>query len=311
MRAILLTFCGVVLLGGLPPWNPAAVAREVRTPHFVFRPDAGSEGVAELLARDAEGRRKYVLGVLGIDDSRVIEVGIASDDESMQAMVGSSRPIREWVAGLAMADRNLIVMSARGNEVFRVRDTFVHELAHIYLDAAVPNQNLPRWFHEGFAMLVAEERVADRLQSVMGAAATESFIPLADLVDHFPAVGPQVHLAYAQSMLFVRHLQRSTGGRGIANLLVELRAGMPFELAFPRVFGATPDEAFAHFRASMSRYDGLVVFLTSAAVLWVAIMLLFLWVYRRKRARARQKRELWALQEELARLQVPGPEDVQ
>lgn len=311
MGALLHVIVCVAAFGGLLSWGLAVQAREIRTSHFIFRPDVGSEGVAELLARDAEGRRKYVLGVLGIDDSRVIEVGIASDDEAMQAMVGSSRPIREWVAGLAMAERNLIVMSARGNEVFRVRDTFVHELAHIYLDAAVPHQKLPRWFHEGFAMLVAEERVADRLQSVMGAAATESFLPLADLTDHFPAAGPQVHLAYAQSMLFVRHLQRDTEGRGIANLLVELRAGMPFELAFPRVFGATPDEAFAHFRASLSRYDGLVVFLTSAAVLWVAIMLLFLWVYRRKRARSRRKRELWALQEELARLQVPGPEDVQ
>ncbi len=288
-----------------------ADANEVRTEHFVFRPDAGAIGLAERLARTAEGRRKYVLGVLGIDDPRVIEVGVASDDESMQAMVGGSRPVKEWVAGLAMSDRNLIVMSARGNEVFRARDTFVHELAHIYLDAAVAGRDVPRWFHEGFAMLVAAERVEDRLMSAMGAAVTDSFLPLEDLVDRFPADGPEVRLAYSQSMLFVRYLQRATNGRGIASLLVVLRAGMPFDLAFVEVFGQTPELLFKDFRASMGGWDGLIVFLTSAAVLWVAIMLLFLWAYRRKRARAARKREMWAMQEELALMQAPGPEEVQ
>jgi hypothetical protein len=289
-----------------------ALADEIRTPHFVFRPDAGAVGLAQRLAEDAEGRRRYVLGLLGIDDDRVIQVGVASDDDSMQAMAGTARPVHDRVAGLAISSRDLIVMSARGNEFFRARDTFVHELAHVYLDAAVAGRSVPRWFHEGFAMLVADERVEDRLMSALGAAATDAFLPLADLVDRFPDGEAEVRLAYAQSMLFVRFLQRESGGTGIASLLATLRAGMPFDLAFVQVFGDVPEAAFERFRASLDRWDGLVVFLTSAAVLWVAILLLFLWVYRRKRARAARKRELWALQEELARMQaVPGPEEVQ
>lgn len=284
---------------------------EIRTRHFVFRPDPGAVGTAQRLARDAEERRAHVQGVLGIDDPRVIEVAIVTDDESMQAWVGTSRPVREWVAGLAMADRNLIVLSARGNEVFQAHDTFVHELAHIYLDAAVGGRFVPRWFHEGFAMFVASEPIAIRLKSALGAASTDSLLPLDTLVNRFPMDGSQVQLAYAQSMLFVRYLQRETDGRGIASLLTELRAGMPFEAAFVRVFGDPPERLFAEFAASMEGWDGLIIALTSAAVLWVAIMLLFLLAYQRKRARSARKRELWALQEELARMQVPGPDEVQ
>lgn len=283
----------------------------IRTRHFVFRPDPGAVGIVERLARDAEERRDHVQGVLGIDDPRVIEVAIVTDDASMQTWVGTSRPVREWVAGLAMADRDLIVLSARGNEVFHAHDTFVHELAHVYLDAAVAGRFVPRWFHEGFAMLVASEPIAIRLKSALGAAATDSLLPLETLVDRFPVDGPQVQLAYAQSMLFVRYLQRETDGHGIASLLAVLRAGMPFEPAFTQVFGDTPERLFAEFVRSMDGWDGLIVALTSAAVLWVAIMLLFLWAYLRKRARAARKRELWALQEELVRMQAPGPDEVQ
>lgn len=283
----------------------------IRTRHFVFRPDPGAVGTAKRLARDAEESRSHVQSVLGIADPRIIEVAIVTDDASMQAWVGTSRPVREWIAGLAMSDRNLVVLSARGNEVFHAQDTFVHELAHIYLDAAVAGRFVPRWFHEGFAMLVASEPIANRLKSALGAAATDSLLPLETLVDRFPMDGPQVQLAYAQSMLFVRYLQRNTDGQGIASLLAVLRAGMPFEAAFVQVFGDTPERLFVEFAASMDGWGGLIVALTSAAVIWVAIMLLFLWAYVRKRARSASKREMWALQEELARMQVPGPDEVQ
>ena len=137
--------------------EPAARAQEEgpRTAHFRFEPDAGSQGIAAHLAEIAEDKRHFVQSLLGVTDERVIEVRVASSEEAMERMVGTESPVRDWIAGLAMSDRNLIVMSARGNEVFKASDTFVHELAHIYLDSAVAGHHVPRWFHEGLAMLVA------------------------------------------------------------------------------------------------------------------------------------------------------------
>ncbi|NOZ01108.1 MAG: hypothetical protein GXP54_04370, partial [Deltaproteobacteria bacterium] len=154
MRA-LLPLVAVLLIA---PTAVTALAQPSTT-HFRFVPDEGSVGVAERLARVAEEKRRYVLRLLGAADDSVIEVRIASNENDMMKMVGSSRPVRDWIAGLAMADRDLIVLSARGNEVFNAVDTFVHELAHVYLRSALDGRGVPRWFNEGFAMLVASEQV--------------------------------------------------------------------------------------------------------------------------------------------------------
>jgi hypothetical protein len=289
---------------------PGASAEEVlTTPHFRFVADSGSIGLAQRLAGIAEGRRRVVLGILGFDDSRMLEVRVASSEEAMQEMVGASKPIKEWVAGMAMSSRNLIVMSARGNEVFHAVDTFLHELAHIYLDGYLEGRRVPRWFHEGFAMLVATEQVGERLKNVMGAAATGSFMPMSELTDSFPRDPPTVHLAYAQSQVFVRFLQRRSDGTGVRELLAQVRAGMPFDMAFMSVFGGSVEALWAEYESSLDPVSSILVFLVSATMIWLLITLLFLWVYSRKRAKAARKREMWALQEELERIRQMGESD--
>jgi len=274
----------------------------IRTPHFNFVPDAGSMGVADRLASVAETKRKYVLGLLGVDDRRVIEVRIASDEETMMSMIGTKRPVRGWIAGIAMSDRNLVVLSARGNEVFRAVDTFVHELAHIYLHAALGGGKVPRWFNEGFAMLVASERVGERLKTIMGAAATGSFIPLDEISDGFPMSPPTVHLAYAQSMLFVRYLSRTGGRSALASLITGVRGGMSFDMVFEHVFGGTETMLFEQFKGTLDQGISIVWVITSSAVLWVLVTLLFLYAYLTKRQRAAKKRKAWQLEEEIERI---------
>lgn len=276
---------------------------ELRTRHFRFVPDSGSEGVAERLARTAEADRGYVLKLLGIRDDSVIEVRIASNEDSMMKMVGTRRPVRDWVAGLALSSQDLVVLSARGNEVFRAGDTFVHELAHIYLRTALGGRGVPRWFNEGFAMLVASEQVGERLKTAMGAAATGSYIPLDRLVDSFPVDPPAVHLAYAQSMLFVRYLHRSGGRDAIPTLLAEVRKGMPFDLAFNRVFKGSVSVLWNRFEDTLDPGSALLWILSSTAVLWILVTLLFLYAYVVKRRRVALKKEAWAIQEEIERIQ--------
>lgn len=296
--------------------STAALAEAIETPHFRFVADAGAQGVAERLARVAEDKRAYVLGFLGIHDGRRVEVRVASDEEAMSRMVGTERPVREWIAGLALSDSRVIVLSARGNEVFHAADTFEHELAHLYLDTALRGRRVPRWFHEGVAMLVASEDVGERLKTALGAAASGAWLPIEDLADRFPADPPAVHLAYAQAMIFVRYLHRAAAPAGVSLLIAEVASGMPFDAAFEHVFGASVGEVWERAASEVDRTGSLVWFLTSAAVLWVVITGLFLYVYARKRRRAALKREAWAIQEELARLEVlrrsgVNPDEVQ
>lgn len=270
----------------------------IETPHFRFVPDEKAVGTAEHLAKIAEDKRRFVLSTLGISDERVIEVRIASSDETMQEVLGNK--VMEWVAGLAISSKDLIVMSTRGNEVFRASDTFVHELAHIYLDAAVGERPVPRWFHEGVAMLVASEELGERLKSLMAAAATGSLIPIEELSESFPRNPPLVHLAYAESMMFVRFLDREKGG--IRSVIEQLRAGMPFEHAFTVVYGSSVGDVWERFVQKIDRTSSLLVYLTTAGIGWLIITLLFLYVYMKKRRRARARREAWANEEELAKI---------
>jgi hypothetical protein len=295
---------------------------EVATEHFRFEPDAGAVGLADHLAGIAEAKRSYVLGLLGSADDRVIEVRIASDEPSMERMLGTRGPVREWISGLAFPDQGLVVLSARGNEVFGASDTFVHEIAHLYLASSLQGRPVPRWFQEGFAMLVAGEELGERLKTFLGAAATGSFLTLEELSDSFPGEVPKVHLAYAQSQLFVRWLQRSTGGAGVKNLVQALQVGMPFDLAFDRTFGGSPGTLWKRFERTVDPLSSWLVFATSAAVLWMLVMILFLWAYVRKRRRAAARKAMWMLQEQLrspgASATVtgdswirPGPDEVQ
>lgn len=283
---------------------PLPLRAEFDTTHFRFHPDAGSVGLAQNLSKIAEDKRKYVLGRLGTVDERVIDVKIASDEDEMARLLGAERHVQEWIAGVAISRRNMIVMSARGNEIFQSMDTFVHELAHVYLDAAVVGRHVPRWFHEGFAMLVASQEVGERLKTMMSAAVTGSFIPLQEIDQGFPARPPAVHLAYAQSMLFIRFLERQKAGSGISELIGRLRDGLPFELAFSTTFGGTPDDLFERFLDDFDSTSAVVAFLTSATVLWLAIVMLFLYVQRKKRQKAALKKLKWEYEDQLIQSQM-------
>jgi hypothetical protein len=192
--------------------------------------------------------------------------------------------------------------------VFHITDTFVHELAHVLLDRAVGGRRVPRWFNEGFAMLAATDDVGERLRALLSAAATGSFIPIEDLVDTFPMDPPAVHLAYAEAMVFLRHLQKQRGAQGLRTLVTEVRQGIPFDLAFERVYGATPEALWTRVEHTFDPTASLVVFLTSATLTWFLIGVLFLVVYARKRRRAARKALAWELEDQLALSQM-RPDD--
>jgi hypothetical protein len=305
-----------------------AAPTSIQTEHFIFNHNGGAEGLATRLAGIAEGKRKYVRHLLGMgeDANEKVEVRIAVSDKEMQSMTGSDAKVDEWVAGLTFIGRDLIVISARGNEIFKASDTFVHELAHHYLDRLVGDRFVPRWFHEGFAMLVSSEDLGERMKSVLAAVATDSMIPLDRLEHSFPAKPPAVHLAYAQSMFFTRYLQRMSHGNGVRNLLDDMRAGMPFQAAFLSTWHHEPAEMFDGFKKTFSSMDSMLAFLTSTAVLWLFMAGIFVFVYKRKKDMTSKKLLMWELEEELQQerivramseylknqeLEAKGPEEIQ
>jgi len=299
----------VVFVLACSPGALIAAGREpvrLETPHFVFVHNGKGANLAKKLAEIAEGRRRYIRHLVGLgpDGDEKIEVRIAINDDEMQAMTGSGGRVDHWVAGITFIGQDLIVMSARGNEFFKASDTFVHELAHYYLDEMTGDRPVPRWFHEGFAMLASDELIGDRMHSLLAAAATGSIFELSELDTSFPSKEPAVHLAYAQSMFFVRFLQNVSGNAGVPALIDDMRVGMPFEAAFQSTWGGTPEELFVRFRDTFSPVDSVIAFLTSATLIWALVVGVFVFVYLRKKKMAARKIEMWELEDELQRERI-------
>ena len=275
-----------------------ASAGTIKTPHFLFEFYAGGRGTARNLSKNAETDRSYVLHFLGIDAPQRITVRVAATQAEMSEAVGSNARVETWIAGMAMPGQDLVVISTRGNEVFSSREVFLHELGHIYLHIATGNRRIPRWYDEGFAMYVSGEPVLNRLKTLLPAASMDNMFPLKDLERHFPSKEPAVNMAYAESMMFVRHLFNVYGRLTMLALIKNLRAGQGFDTAFRNAFGVEIVFVEKSFRKSLASRSYLLVVLTGSGVIWLVITLILIWVYTRKRVQDNEKLKKWQQEDE-------------
>jgi len=280
-------------------WALPLTAGTHETAHFRFEYEKDGQGTALSLAKYAETDRIYVLKFLGLDLPGRIRVVIGATDEEFSKAVGTSRKLETWIAGMALPHRDLIVISARGNEVFSAREVFLHELGHIYLHKAIGHHPIPRWFDEGFAMYVSGEPVLQHLKTMMPAAALDNLFSLKDLTVSFPGEPPAVHIAYAESMMFVRHLFQAYGRGAVEGLIRLLGQGLEFDTAFRRAFGVDLRFVEDAFRRSFASKSYLLITLTGSGVLWLVITVILGWVYVRRRQQDREKLRQW--EEENAR----------
>ena len=62
-----------------------------------------------------------------------------------------------WTAGFAIGNDGLIVLFPARSPRYphdTLEDVLRHEVAHVLIDRAARGQRVPRWFHEGLAIVV-------------------------------------------------------------------------------------------------------------------------------------------------------------
>lgn len=210
-----------------------------------------------------------------------------------------------WVAGYAYSDRGIVVLLPSRTPTYpdsSIEDLLRHEVAHVLIARASGNRPLPRWFHEGTAMVAGLSwGIDDRARLTLTLLADRQ-IPLDELDRRFQGTGAQAHRAYAISGSFVRNLLERHGPDTPGRILAGVREGLSFEDAFLRATGEALEEAEASFWSDQSFWYRWVPILTSSALLWILITLLFLWAVRRRRARDAALRRMWEEEEERQRL---------
>ena len=223
---------------------------------------------------------------------------ILAGEGSVQAL--SAPP---WVAGYALPEQGVVVLLPARSPRYpdaSLEDLLRHEVAHVLVARASNHRPLPRWFHEGVAMIAGLSWGLEEQSRLAAALLRGGGVPLAEVDRRFAGDEGEVRSAYTLAGAFVRDLLRRHGRESVGAILSGVAAGLPFEEAFARATGTTLAEAELAFRESQTFWYRWVPFLTSSVVLWIFITLLALWAMQRRRRRDAAQRALWAAEEAAA-----------
>lgn len=301
--AMLPSLLALALAAAPPPlesgFEPIVEARAVETvtfdsARFHFVASRGAEQPAHALAEQLEILRDEVSGLIGADFAGVTEVRVALGRAEFDAMaVGGARP-PSWSVALAWPEANVILVDAKTIATADGRTTLRHELVHIALGRL--GKGWPRWFQEGVAQMVTQERPFDteHYSTMAIAMATDRLYPFEMLSEGFPERPASAQLAYAQSREFVSFLYGKYGATGFGELVALVGSGQPFEQAFARAFHSTISVEETEFRQAMAlRYPWWPVLFMSGTLVWAgsSALMLIAFVRRRRVVRAHRARQ--------------------
>jgi hypothetical protein len=267
----------------------------IETPRFrlVHTPEA--KAAAQVLAGQVEPLRDQMQATLGRDWPGVTEVRLGMGRAQLEAL--APEPVPSWAVGVAWPRLNLVVMEARSLVQGDGQKTFRHELVHAALGQL--GNDWPRWFQEGVAQVLTQERKYDleTYSALVRAVRTDRIIRFDDLTSAWPDTAAEVQLAYAQSDAFVRFILERHRKEQLVELLDATARGTPFPTAFAQAFGTTVGLEETAFVAQLpSRYP-LWPVITMGSSLWVLVAGMVVVAYARRRQQVASLRQLQAAAE--------------
>ena len=276
----------------------------VSTDCCVFEPVGLAPGQISFLAKTTDAPARRLRDALGLEPrGERVRVIVASGMSTLNRSRPANMEMLPWAAGVAYPGSRTVAIHLSHFSAEDVRTTLEHELAHIYTAEKTGFRQLPRWFNEGVAMLLADERVIEHLDTVFRAAPAGGVPELSDITDGFPDEGLRVSRAYATAHAFLRWATAQHGGTVAVRRMLELvGSGAPFERAFEAVLGEPPDILEARWRGTLYTGIWLPFALHLSDILWfLSALLLLIGIWRfyriRKRALERMQQEEAAFRE--------------
>ena len=177
---------------------------------------------------------------------------------------------------LNFRDQHLVVMSLASpiaGEPPDLGDRLRHALAHLALDEAVAGHDVPRWFHEGYAVYFSGEDAAQRAETLCVAALHDRLFGLRDVEASFPDGGPSSapSIAVAEAADFARFLRERPGRDRFPSLIERLRQGAPFDRALAEAYETEVDRIELAWRKEMARRYSFVPVFAGATLLWMVV----------------------------------------
>jgi hypothetical protein len=241
--------------------------------------------------------------LVGLDDPGPPIRVVLAPEGSVEAL--SAPP---WVAGYARPEQGVVVLLPARSPRYpdsSLEDLLRHEVAHVLVGRASNDRPLPRWFHEGVAMIAGLAWGLEEQSRLAATLLSGGEVPLAEVDRRFTGSEGEVRSAYTLAGAFVRDLMRRHGREVVGTILSGVAAGQSFEESFARATGTTLAGAERAFWDSQTLWYRWVPFLTSSVVLWILVTLLALWAIRRRRKRDAARLAAWEADE--AADEPPGP----
>lgn len=260
--------------------------------------------------------------VRSIDPDRFLDamrlVGLADPGPPIQVFLGPegsdlANGVPPWVSGYAYGNEGVIVLLPARTPSYpdsSLEELLRHEVAHVLVARAAGGRPLPRWFHEGVALIAGSSwGLEDRSRLTVTMIGGDA-VSLAEVEEQFKGGRGSTSEAYAIAGAFVNELLRREGDDAAARVLAGVSRGLSFEKAFRDVTGATLAEAERSFWRRQSFWYRWVPLLTSSVTLWLLITLLAIWAMGKRRARDAALRRRWEEEEEERRVPPPPDEPV-
>lgn len=266
--------------------------------HFAYPPEARQR--IQRLIDVADVSRIELSNRLGASVLNDVHVRIARTAGEMTTLAPENAPYPKYASGVAYPDLGLILIGLdprHPNERHDIIETFKHELAHIALHDAVKGHDVPRWFNEGFAVYVSGEGSIPRLQTLWTASLAGNIIPLDRLERSFPDDAILASIAYAEAADIVRYLVRTQEQYRFDGLVEHIARGATFDQALLSAYGIDRLTLESEWREDIARRYTFWPVLTGSTLLWIGIVGLFFWGYRRRKARDRKTLERWRREE--------------
>jgi hypothetical protein len=218
---------------------------------------------------------------------------------------GAATVVPPFVSGYAVGEQGVIVLLPGRVPSYpdsSLSDLLAHEVAHVLIARAAGGRPLPRWFHEGMAMIAGLSWGFDDRSHLTLALLVDRPVSLAALDDRFAGGQAEVNRAYAIAGSFVHDLFDQYGQGVAARILQGVSRGLSFADAFRAATGSSLAMAESSFWDRQTFWYRWVPLLTSSVTLWMLVTLLALWAMKRRRERDAALRRVWAEEDERMRL---------
>lgn len=272
-----------------------ALAAAQRPPELIVQAPPSLARAAERVRSVEPGRLLDAMRLVGLEDPGPPIQVLLGPEGSDLAMVPP------WVSGYAFGEEGVIVLlpaRAPSYPDSSLEELLRHEVAHVLVARAAGGRPLPRWFHEGLAMIAGLSWGLDDRSQLTLTLVGDGEVSLERLEQEFRGGRGNVRGAYAMAGAFANDLLRRYGDDAAARILAEVARGLSFEDAFRSATGSSLAEAERAFWRRQTFWYRWVPLLTSSVTLWLLVTLLAVWAIGKRRARDAALRRMWDEEEE-------------